>query len=181
MRTEGATFQAIADELSYAHASNVRRDLHEHMAEIPRPALEELRGILDDKLAKAESKAWPLTNNRDPIVKLRAIEVVARTVQRRADLAGIKPPVVSIQLPPVAPDVRSALARLSPVEVVILQHLQVVMASPERPCFEPIREEVVAWLNEHAPPVRGLLTQGSSVTSMPAREAVPVSVEEDDF
>jgi hypothetical protein len=180
LRAEGMTYQQISDELGYSAAGNVCRDLKEHMANLPKASLEELRTTLDGKLQQAEARVWPLTKHADPNVRLRALDTFGKTIQRRADINGLKPPLVSVQLPAAAPDTSAALARLSPVELAILQYFSLAMASDERPPFETIRADVVEWLNEHSPRAIALLPEGRAPTGTPVRELAAVHADDDD-
>ena len=114
LRTQGWTFQRIADELgvSVASAHNaVTRYLEETRA-ISREGAEEIRRLELDRLDRILATIGPLAEGGD----LAAVDRVLRLQERRAHLLGLDAPKASSVVVDARPDVVKALMGLA-VEV----------------------------------------------------------------
>ena len=92
LRIAGVTFQTIADRVGYKSPQAAWDAVSRALAEIPRPAAEQLRALDVERLDKLEVAVWPRALRGEPDAVLSALRILGQ----RAKLLGLEVPVPTI-------------------------------------------------------------------------------------
>jgi hypothetical protein len=92
LRTRGATYDAIAREVGYTHASAARKAVMRALAEVTREPAEELIALEQMRLDTLLAALWPTATDTGNAKQARAVEMVLGIMERRAKLLGLDAP-----------------------------------------------------------------------------------------
>jgi hypothetical protein len=121
LRTRGHTFQQIADALGLKSRSAARKCVIRGLGRWMREADEELREIEVARLDLAMQRLWPVIEQEDDDLALRAVEKLVRVIDLRARITGLYQPRQKHQ--PVAAITKELAARQGEEMVAAVERL----------------------------------------------------------
>jgi hypothetical protein len=92
LRTRGFTFDQIAEKLDYKSRSAARKAVLRGLGRWLREADQDLRELELARLDELSKRLWPMVEQEDDDLALRAIEKLARVIDLRARITGMYGP-----------------------------------------------------------------------------------------